>query len=161
VVLDYFFVENNPWRVSISFAIRFQVFMAVSEECGLLAYRFHHQGRSLNQARRQQQTANSHNDTTLKHASNFTKICLSDSSFMTIVMVTTFRLTFTVYVQFRLMFTLILFIVNAHNMFWPNWPSSSVQVMLRGYCFGFLYVLIACCSHARVRFILLFCVRQS
>jgi hypothetical protein len=32
--------------------------------------------------------------------------------------------------QLRMVFTLLLFAVNIHSMFGPNWPSSSVQVAL-------------------------------
>jgi hypothetical protein len=42
-----------------------------------------------------------------------------------------FSLTFAVYVPLRLAFTLLPhFIVNLHDMFLPNWPSTVDQIAL-------------------------------
>jgi hypothetical protein len=41
-----------------------------------------------------------------------------------------FIVQLSVFLQFFIFFTLLLFIANIHYMFWHNWPSSSVQVIV-------------------------------
>jgi hypothetical protein len=61
--------------------------------------------------------------------------------------------TISVYMQLWLLFTLP-FIANTHYMFWPNWPSSGVTVILtrRLLMPRVSFRLLPCCNHTRVQF---------